>query len=106
LADDRRDGDRRSYYRDGDKVARAKVMELLDNSPFICKQIRRRPAQKMKVDAASFLATVERHNNACAQGLEREPEPGAAQARSRSTRRRSTPLRSSLARKNFGRGED
>jgi predicted oxidoreductase len=65
------------YYRDGDKVARAKVMELLDNSPFICKaDTLAGLAQKMKVDAASFLATVERYNKACAQGLEREPELG------------------------------
>jgi flavocytochrome c len=93
------------YYRDGDKVARAKVLELLDNSPFIRKAgTLAELARKMGVDASAFLATVERYNEACAQGLEREGEFGK-------------PLKSSkpfdtppyyavqifpLARKNFG----
>jgi flavocytochrome c len=92
-------------YRDGDKVVRAKVMELLDNSPFIRKaDTLAGLARKMEVDAPTFLATVERYNGACAQRLEKEPEFGK-------------PLKSSkpfdtppyyaiqifpLARKNFG----
>jgi succinate dehydrogenase/fumarate reductase flavoprotein subunit len=65
------------YYRDGDKVVRAKVMELLDNSPFIRKaDTLAELAQKMTVDVPAFLATVERYNQACAQGLEVEPEFG------------------------------
>jgi predicted oxidoreductase len=93
------------YYRDGDKVVRAKVNELLDNSPFIRKaDTLATLAEKMAVDPATFLATVERYNRACAQRLETEPEFGK-------------PLKSSkafdmppyyavqifpLARKNFG----
>jgi flavocytochrome c len=93
------------YYRDGDKVARAKVVELLDTSPFIRKaDTLAELAKKMDVDAAAFLATVERYNKACAQRLATEPEFGK-------------PLKSSkpfdtppyyavqifpLARKNFG----
>jgi flavocytochrome c len=65
------------YYRDGDKVVRAKVMELLDNSPFIRKAATLAElAEKMAVDVPAFLATVERYNNACSQGLEKEPEFG------------------------------
>jgi len=65
------------YYRDGDKVARAKVLELLDNSPFVCKaDTLAELAPKMGVDTETFLATVDRYNKAVAQGLEREPEFG------------------------------
>jgi len=93
------------YYRDGDKVVRAKVMELLDNSPFIRKaNTLAELAKKTEVDVAMFLATVDRYNKACEQKLEKEPEFGK-------------PLKSSkpfngppyyavqifpLARKNFG----
>ena len=59
------------YYRDGDKVVRAKVIELLDNSPFIRKaDTLAELAEKMAVDVPAFLATVERYNKACAQKLE------------------------------------
>jgi predicted oxidoreductase len=65
------------YYRDGDKVVRAKVKELLDNSPFIRKAgSLAELAEKMGVDGPTFLATVERYNQACAQRLETEPEFG------------------------------
>jgi len=93
------------YYRDGDKVARAKVIELLNTSPFIRKaDTLAELARKIEVDEAAFRGTLERYNNACAQGLEKEPEFGK-------------PLKSSkpfdtppyyavqmfpLARKNFG----
>jgi predicted oxidoreductase len=93
------------YYRDGDKVRRDKVVELLNASPFI-RRADTLPelAERMDVDVAAFLATVERYNQACAQGLRTEPEFGK-------------PLKSSkafdappyyaiqifpLARKNFG----
>ena len=93
------------YYRQGDKVDRAKVVELLNSSPFIRKaDTLAELAKKMEVDAPTFLATVERYNKACEQKLDTEPEFGK-------------PLKSSkpfdtppyyavqifpLARKNFG----
>jgi predicted oxidoreductase len=65
------------YYRDGDKVVRAKVIELLDNSPFIRKaDTLAELAKRMEVDAAAFLDTVERYNKACEQRLATEPEFG------------------------------
>jgi len=65
------------YYRDDDKVARAKVVELLDNSPHIRKaDTLAELAQKMGVDGPTFLATMERYNKACAAGLATEPEFG------------------------------
>jgi succinate dehydrogenase/fumarate reductase flavoprotein subunit len=86
-------------------VVRAKVMELLDNSPYIRKaDTLAELAKKMEVDVPAFLATVDRYNKACQQKLETEPEFGK-------------PLKSSkpfdtppyyavqmfpLARKNFG----
>jgi len=93
------------YYRAGDKVVRSKVVELLENSPFIRKaDTLAELAKKIDVDAAAFLATVDRYNRACEQKLTTEPEFGK-------------PLKSSkpfgvppyyavqifpLARKNFG----
>jgi flavocytochrome c len=65
------------YYRNGDKVDRAKIEELLSNSPFI-----RRAgtlgelAKAIEVDAGAFLATVERYNRAFDDGLAKEPEFG------------------------------
>jgi predicted oxidoreductase len=65
------------YYRQGDKVVREKVVELLNNSPFIRKaETLAELAKKMEVDAPAFLATVERYNKACAERLETEPEFG------------------------------
>ncbi len=65
------------YYRDGDKIVRAKVVELLDNSPFIRKaNSLAELAERMEVDVPTFLATVSRYNEACAQGLDTEPEFG------------------------------
>lgn len=65
------------YYRDGDKVAREKVVELLNASPFIRKADTLADlANKMRVDEATFLGTVERYNKACTQRLETEPEFG------------------------------
>jgi len=65
------------YYRNGDKVARDKVEELLANSPFIKKSDTLEGlAKETGVDAAAFVETVERYNAACAKGLETEPEFG------------------------------
>ncbi len=93
------------YYRDGDKVVRAKVVELLDNSPFIRKaDTLAELAKRMEVDVPTFLATVERYNHACEQRLEREPEFGKAL---KSSKAFDTPPYYAvqifpLARKNFG----
>lgn len=63
------------YYRDGDKVRRDKVQELLDNSPYIKKaNTLAELARKIEVDMESFLSTIERYNKAFDDGLEREPE--------------------------------
>ncbi len=92
-------------YRDGDKVAREKVLELLDNSPFVRKaDTLAELAPRMEVEAETFLATVDRYNKACAQGLEREPEFGKPL---KSSRPFDTPPYYAvqifpLARKNFG----
>jgi predicted oxidoreductase len=65
------------YYRDGDRVVRERVMELLNGSPFIRKaDTLSGLAQGMTVDAPEFLATVARYNKACEAGLESEPELG------------------------------
>ncbi len=65
------------YYRDGDKVRREKVEELLDNSPFIKRaSTLAELAHEIDVDEAAFLDTVERYNDAIEQGLEEEPEFG------------------------------
>jgi flavocytochrome c len=65
------------YYRDGDTVLRAKVLELLDHSPFIRKaDALAELAARIEVDVPAFLDTVERYNKACEQGLATEPEFG------------------------------
>lgn len=65
------------YYRDGDKVRKDKIQELLDNSPYIKKaNTLAELARKIEVDVESFLSTVERYNKAFDEGLEREPEFG------------------------------
>ncbi len=65
------------YYRDGDKVARAKVNELLEKSPYVRKDdTLTELAKKMDVDVPAFLSTVERYNQAFVQGLKIEPEFG------------------------------
>jgi flavocytochrome c len=93
------------YYRDGDKVARSKVVELLNSSPFIRKADTLADlANKMRVDQAAFLGTVERYNKACAERLEAEPEFGKPLSASKAF---DTPPYYAvqifpLARKNFG----
>ncbi len=65
------------YYRDGDKINREKVEELLENSPFVKKADSLAGlAELIEVDGPTFLDTVERYNKACEQGLENEPEFG------------------------------
>jgi predicted oxidoreductase len=65
------------YYRDGDKLVRAKVEELLESSPYIRKaDTLAALAARIGVDVPTFLATVERYNEACRQGLATEPEFG------------------------------
>jgi flavocytochrome c len=93
------------YYRDGDKVARAKVMELLESSPYIRKADTLADlGRKIEVDVPTFLATVARYNEACAQRLEKEPEFGKPL---KSSKAFDTPPYYAvqifpLARKNFG----
>jgi predicted oxidoreductase len=93
------------YYRDGDKVVRAKVEELLNNSPYIRKADTLADlAKKMDVGAPTFLSTVERYNAACAQRLDKEPEFGKPL---KSSKAFDTPPYYAvqifpLARKNFG----
>ena len=93
------------YYRDGDKVVRAKVVELLDNSPFIRKaDTLAELAERMAVDVETFLATVARYNKACEARLAAEPEFGKPL---KSSKAFDTPPYYAvqifpLARKNFG----
>jgi flavocytochrome c len=93
------------YYRDGDKVVRARVVELLNNSPFIRKaDTLGELARRMEVDVPTFLATVERYNKACEQRLETEPVFGKPL---KSSKAFDTPPYYAiqifpLARKNFG----
>ena len=84
---------------------RAKVNELLDDSPYIRRaDTLAELAKKMEVDVATFLGTVERYNAACAQGLAAEPEFGKPL---KSSKAFDTPPYYAvqifpLARKNFG----
>jgi predicted oxidoreductase len=93
------------YYREGDKVVRARVIELLNNSPFIRKaDTLAALAQRMEVDVPTFLATVDRYNKACEQRLEMESEFGKPL---KSSKAFNTPPYYAvqifpLARKNFG----
>jgi predicted oxidoreductase len=93
------------YYRDGDKIVRAKVEELLENSPYIRKaDTLAELAEKIEVDVPTFLATVGRYNKACEQRLEKEPEFGKPL---KSSKAFDTPPYYAiqifpLARKNFG----
>ncbi len=65
------------YYRSGAQIKRDKIQELLDHSPYIRKaDTLEELARRMEVDAPTFVATIARHNRACADGIEREPEFG------------------------------
>ena len=93
------------YYRIGDKVNREKVEELLEDSPFIKKSDTLAGlAEEMGVDGTTFLASIERYNKACEQGLANDPEFGKPLGESK---RFDTPPYYAiqffpLARKNFG----
>jgi flavocytochrome c len=93
------------YYRDGDKVRKDKVQELLDNSPYIKKaNTLAELGRKIEVDLPSFLPVIERYNKAFDEGLEREPEFGKSLKQSKKF---DTPPYYAiqlfpLARKNFG----
>ena len=93
------------YYRDGDKVRRDKVQELLDHSPYIRKaNSLEELGKKIEVDRDLFLGAIERYNRAFDEGLEREPEFGKPLKQSK---RFDTPPYYAiqifpLARKNFG----
>ncbi|MBI2347169.1 MAG: FAD-binding protein [Deltaproteobacteria bacterium] len=93
------------YYRDGDKVRRDKVQELLDNSPYIRKaNSLSELAQKIHVDAPAFLSELEQYNQAFDAGLEREPAFGKSLKQSKKFD--TSPYYAiqlfPLARKNFG----
>ncbi len=65
------------YYQTGEKVDRAKIEELLENSPFIHKaNTLEELAEKIGVDEGVFLDTIKRYNAAFAAGLKTEPEFG------------------------------
>jgi len=65
------------YYQIGDKFLHDKVQELLENSPYIRKANSLADlGRQMGVDLPTFLSTVERYNQACERGLEREPDFG------------------------------
>jgi uncharacterized protein len=63
------------YYRRGDVIDRAKVEELLNNSPYIKKadNLQELGKQTGMEDVNNFLAEVERYNRCFEQGLEKEP---------------------------------
>jgi flavocytochrome c len=64
-------------YREGDKVIREKVNELLAKSPYVRKADKLAElAKRIDVDVPTFLSTVERYNKACIEGLKTEPEFG------------------------------
>ena len=93
------------YYRDGDKVRKDKVQELLNHSPYIRKaDSLEELGRKIEVDVASFMDAIERYNHAFDQGLEREPDFGKPLKQSKKF---DTPPYYAiqifpLARKNFG----
>jgi flavocytochrome c len=61
------------YYRDGDKVSREKVQELLDTSPYIKKaNALDELARKIDVDVPTFVDEVEKYNAAFDAGLKKE----------------------------------
>ena len=93
------------YYHVGDKVDRAKIEELLENSPFIHKaNTLEELAEMMEVDKAAFLDTIARYNDAFAKGLKTEPEFGKPLGASKpfDTPPYYTIQIFPLARKNFG----
>jgi len=65
------------YSRDGDRINRERVQELLDNSPCIRKaDSLSELAGMMDVEQPTFMNTVERYNGFLESGLERDPDFG------------------------------
>jgi len=94
------------YYRRGDVIDRAKVQELLDNSPFIKKAgTLEELGKKTGVeDLQNFLAEIEAYNQCFDAGLEKEPKFGKSL---KGSKKFDTPPYYAiqifpLARKNFG----
>ena len=73
------------YYRDGDKVVRAKVVELLDNSPFIRKADTL--AELAETDGGR-RADIPRHRRALQSGLRAAARDASRNSARRSSRRR------------------
>ena len=93
------------YYQNGDTVRPEKIQELLEHSPYIRKANSfSELGRKMEVDVPTFVSTVERYNQACERGLEREPEFG--KSLNESKKLGTSPLYAiqffPLARKSFG----
>ncbi len=93
------------YYRDGDKVRRDRVQELLDTSPYIKKaNALDALARKIDVDVSAFLAEVDDYHKAFDAGLRTEPRLGKSLGQSKKFDR--PPYYAiqlfPLARKNFG----
>jgi flavocytochrome c len=64
-------------YKQGDKILRDKVEELLENSPYVRKaDTLEALAKRIDVEVPVFLDTVAHYNAAFAQGLKNEPEFG------------------------------
>ncbi len=65
------------YYREGDKVRRDRIDELLQRSPFIRQAATLEElARRMEVDPSAFLGELERYNAAIGAGIAREPAFG------------------------------
>lgn len=93
------------YYRDGDKVRRDRVQELLDTSRYIRKAgALDELAKKIDVDVATFVGEVKEYNDAFDAGLKTEPRLGKSLELSKKFDR--PPYYAiqlfPLARKNFG----
>ncbi|MBB44098.1 MAG: hypothetical protein CMM44_10085 [Rhodospirillaceae bacterium] len=65
------------YYRNGDKIIRENVEELLNNSPFIQKANNLETlAKKINVPVNAFIGEIEAYNTAILNGLENDPAFG------------------------------
>jgi flavocytochrome c len=94
------------YYRRGDVIDRAKVQELLDNSPYIKKAATLEEVGKKTgvEDLENFLAEIDEYNRCFDAGLEKEPKFGKSL---KASKKFDTPPYYAiqifpLARKNFG----
>ena len=94
------------YYRRGEVIDRAKVQELLDNSPYIKKAntLEELGKQTGVEDLKNFLAEIDAYNRCIEAGLEKEPKFGKSLKQSKKFD--SPPYYAiqifPLARKNFG----